>query len=336
MALIVFGYAAMHFLVDFICAWAMFFRFSAGADGYINILIYNFCAFALQMPLGTILDARKDNPRLPMIWSICGAALTTAGALLHPALLGLGNAMFHVGGGMDVIREDFAQNRRGADLGIFVAPGALGLYFGGILADQLPNYALLLIAGCLLAALSLYLLMKQKSTDRVERQVPRSRGVPVLLVCCFAVVVFRSWAGLGISFPWKAEYGLLSVLASAMGKALGGIAAARFGMGRTMRVSLVLSSGCFLLGNHPVCGILALLLFNMTMPVTLYLLAEQLPHLPGFSFGLLTFGLFLGFLPVYAGVDAPIPGTVFGCLVSLGSLLLLYMGLKAVKQDVLS
>ena len=83
-------------------------------------------------------------------------------------------------------------------------------------------------------------------------------------------------------------------------------------------------------------GILALLLFNMTMPMTLYLLAEHLPHLPGFSFGLLTFGLFLGFLPVYAELSLPLPGGQFGFLISLVSAFLLIFGLKAVKADVLS
>lgn len=335
MDLATFAYAAMHFLVDFVCAWAMFSAFSSGADGYLNILIYNFCAFALQMPMGTLLDLHKEHTRLPIICSIIGTALTVMGALIHPGILGLGNALFHVGGGMDVIREDFARNRKGADLGLFVAPGALGLYFGGVVGRENGNPALLLIAGFFLAALSLFLFTKHESVQWVAPESQTDRGVSALLVCCFAVVVLRSWAGLAISFPWKAEFAFLSVLAAALGKALGGYASARFGIARTMYASLIPASVCYLLGDNPVFGLLALLLFNMTMPVTLYLLAENLPHLPGFSFGLLTFGLFLGFLPVYAGVRLPVSGTVFGCLVSLVSLLLL-TGRKAVKHHVLS
>lgn len=39
----------------------------------------------------------------------------------------------------------------------------------------------------------------------------------------------------------------------------------------------------------------------MTMPVTLWAVARILPGAKGFSFGLLTFALFLGFCPSYLG-----------------------------------
>ena len=104
-------YAALHFLVDLTCAWAMFAYFGAGNGE--NLLIYNFCAFALQMPLGTLLDLFRDkNGRVPVLCATFGASVTVVGALLHPALLGLGNALFHVGGGLDVITEDFAKERK--------------------------------------------------------------------------------------------------------------------------------------------------------------------------------------------------------------------------------
>ena len=61
-----------------------------------------------------------------------------------------------------------------------------------------------------------------------------------------------------------------------------------------MTVSLLLSSLCFLLGNHPVFGILALFLFNMTMPVTLCAMADLMPKHPGFAFGLTTLALLVG------------------------------------------
>ena len=42
-------YGLVHLLVDGVCAWAMLGRLGGGWTG---ILIYNFCAFALQFPLG--------------------------------------------------------------------------------------------------------------------------------------------------------------------------------------------------------------------------------------------------------------------------------------------
>lgn len=53
------------------------------------------------------------------------------------------------------------------------------------------------------------------------------------------------------------------------------------------------------LGSFWGAGILALLFFNMTMPLTLFLMWNEMREQPGLAFGVLTFALFLGFLPVY-------------------------------------
>lgn len=331
-------YAVLHFLVDFVCAWAVFGFFRDGPDGYLNLLVYNFCAFALQMPLGTLLDlaGRCGRKHMPLVWTGSGLVLTLAGALLHPGILGLGNALFHVGGGMDVIEEDFARNRKGVDLGLFVAPGAIGLYLGTRLGKSDPRAKLIYIAGGVMLLLLALLVACRPGMARHVPKQPMEQGkkaVPLLAGCCFLVVILRSWIGLEISFQWKGQYGLLAVLAVALGKVLGGLVSVRFGIQRTIRWSLLLSGGCYLLGEITGFGLAALLLFNMSMPVTLYLLAKYLPGLPGFSFGLLTFGLFIGFLPVYAGVQLHIPDPVFGALGSLISLMLLMAAGKAVHCD---
>ena len=93
-------YSLLHFLVDGVCAWGMLGRFS----GFDAILVYNFCAFVLQLPLGAVLD-RIGGRRTPMVFAAVGCALTLTGAMTSPVLLGLGNALFHVGGGVDVIRD---------------------------------------------------------------------------------------------------------------------------------------------------------------------------------------------------------------------------------------
>ena len=139
-------YAAIHFLVDGICAWAMLGRL--GGD-YGGLLVYNFCAFALQLPLGAVL-VRRGGRMMPLCFAAVGCALTILGALSHPAVLGLGNALFHVGGGVDVIRDGGKCEK----LGIFVAPGALGLYLGGLLAGRnLPLLPALILMGLLLLSL---------------------------------------------------------------------------------------------------------------------------------------------------------------------------------------
>jgi FSR family fosmidomycin resistance protein-like MFS transporter len=72
----------------------------------------------------------------------------------------------------------------------------------------------------------------------------------------------------------------------------------------------------------------------MTMPITLWAVARILPGVKGFSFGLLTFGLFLGFMPVYFGLNPIIHTSLGFAMASLISLGLLLAGLrKAVVQE---
>lgn len=158
-------YSILHLLVDGACAMAMFGTFIPQDSGYFYILVYNFCAFALQMPFGVVLDALhakeegrdgdvslenakagKKNGDLDAITAALGVVCTIAGAVTHPVLLGIGNALFHVGGGVGTIRDDRIgmphegggerKNRLITRLGVFVAPGALGLYLGTLLTQN--------------------------------------------------------------------------------------------------------------------------------------------------------------------------------------------------------
>lgn len=305
-------YAAIHFLVDGICAWAMLGRL--GGD-YGGLLVYNFCAFALQLPLGAVLD-RLGGRKMPLFFASFGCALTILGALSHPAVLGLGNALFHVGGGVDVIRDGGKCEK----LGIFVAPGALGLYLGGLLAVASPW---LLLPAALVMALFLCFVRSPG-----EFSAAPSQKEPIfLLICCFIVVVLRSFVGFQVVFPWKAGWlALAAVCAVVLGKMAGGIFAARFGARHLTVCSLALAALCYGLGAIPVFGLLALFCFNMTMPLTLHALWRRFPAYPGSVFGSLTLALFVGFLPTYFGINIPIGGV-------LGSILSLVLLWKAVGDD---
>ena len=70
-------YAALHLLVDGMCALAMFGRLLPRGDRALAILLYNFCAFALQMPLGVALDAlcggrRGRETDFPFLFALAG------------------------------------------------------------------------------------------------------------------------------------------------------------------------------------------------------------------------------------------------------------------------
>ena len=151
-----FCYSILHFLVDGICAASMFSLLLNGNGGQWSLLIYNFCAFVLQMPFGVLLDSRNANSgkiaeasygcpgtgggalgrNSAFLLALAGVILTVAGAFTSPILLGIGNALFHVGGGVGTILEDRACGSAGRRLGIFVAPGAMGLYLGRLAAKN--------------------------------------------------------------------------------------------------------------------------------------------------------------------------------------------------------
>ncbi len=333
-------YAILHFLVDGLCAFAMFGTFSVRENWYLNVLLYNFCAFALQMPMGVVLDTlnrrkceRKYEPSFG--FAAVGVMLTCLGAVTHPVILGIGNALFHLGGGVGTIHEDEAKGWKGRGLGVFVAPGALGLYLGTLLAKgevirMLPVLIVIgLVAVCCLGWCC-YLMLSQKKMPATMAQANIEKDGLLLLLGCLVVVILRSYIGMAVGFSWKNTVlaGTIAVLAVVFGKVAGGFAAAWAGIRRTVVVSLLLAAVCFLLSENMLAGILALFLFNMTMPITLYLLVQKLKGLAGFSFGLLTFGLFIGFLPTYLGMELLVDDRVLGAVGSLLSLVILWLCVK--------
>ncbi|MBQ1376842.1 MAG: hypothetical protein IIY77_02635 [Lachnospiraceae bacterium] len=384
-------YAVLHFLTDGLCAFSMFFYFRTSPHWYLYLLYYNFCAFALQMPLGAMMDLLRVRlrERRSLLHALCASAgllLTVAGAFTHPVILGLGNSLFHVGGGIGTMDEEREKDRKGSLLGIFVSPGALGLFLGtaagkavsrtGYLAGT-ALFAVLFILG------SLLLIRKARRKDRrtadisseqnacssekaetgsfrqrkgdssggndsdsisetASDKIPEKtyegfsadRRTVLAVLLLFSVVVIRSYTGMAGGFSWKTGFlsGLLAVLCVAGGKTAGGFFAARFGIRKTMLITLGLSAVFYALPQHMIFGLPALLFFNMTMPVTLYMLAERLEDIPGFSFGLLTLALFLGFFPVWLEKTLPLPTRVLGPVMSLLSLAFMLLAYRLLDR----
>ncbi|MBO4839258.1 MAG: hypothetical protein J5493_07840 [Lachnospiraceae bacterium] len=351
-----FFYSILHFMTDGLCAFALYARFAGNERWALYILLYDFCAFVLQMPFGALVDVLKVRmpekaAKLPFWCALSGAVLTAAGAFLHPAVLGVGNALFHVGGGIGTITEDREHRLEGAALGIFVAPGAMGLYLGtvaGQLHDGAWNLRALLVIAAVYLLLFLVFWMVSRKRESGEQNVRlRDRdtvSVPVrktawpavaAAALCFLVVMLRSYAGFAVVFSWKTGFtaGFICTLAVVLGKMAGGLLAARFGAERVMTVSLVLSALGYLFSDVPAAGVAALFFFNMTMPVTLYLIADRFRGLEGFSFGLLTVALFLGVLPTFFGTAALLPGRWLGAAVSLLSLLMLLASVRLLRRE---
>lgn len=320
-------YCLGHFWIDFSCALLMFTHLRGGSQWLLCVLVYNFCAFALQMPIGLLADRLSRNSCVAAL----GCALAVLGwvfagmPIAAVILAGLGNGCFHVGAGVDVLKA-----KKSAALGVFISPGAFGIHLGTLLGKGASVSGWIVIAGLVcFGALPVFLDWRRGSLNSRNGPVRVSTNSRMALVCLFIVVILRSYVGMIQNFDWKqGSLALAAVCMLVFGKAAGGFLGDAVGMRKAAFFSLALSALLFVFGGIPLAGLAGIFLFNMTMPITLWAVSRLMPDAKGFSFGLLTFALFLGFLPTYASLPVPLPSTWVCALGAALSLPLLWIGLR--------
>ena len=154
-----------HFLVDLTCT-ACLGRLSSRLS-YDSIIacaiLYNALAFAFQLPIGALADFLG----ITRILAAAGCFLVALGALFPQPLplcllIGLGNACFHVGAGREALQFGGA-----APVGRFVAPVALGIFFG----PRLAGFPLLRLLLPILLILSGLLVKRRKTTSHLSRMI---------------------------------------------------------------------------------------------------------------------------------------------------------------------
>ncbi len=309
----------MHFLVDGVCAAALF-RFCRDNAVFAQlVLLYNTLAFSTQCLVGLLTDRLRIHR---ILCAAAGAAVALGWLLPLPALLrvtlvGLGNSLFHVEGGTETL---LAAGDRAWPLGVFVAPGAVGLVLGRLYPALGLWFSLLLIA---LSALELFL--GEEPVPEVSSHKPPKRAYWLCGALLVAVAV-RALGGSAASFPWQT--GAFAVILTAVvvcaGKMAGGFVMDRLGANKSAFLSIVPAAVliAFCSQSMPL-SLLGQFLLNLSMPVTLLLLYRLLPDSPGFAFGLAASALWPGTL---AGQLLPLRGAV-GIVCILVSFLL---GLAAI------
>ena len=91
-----------HFFIDFLCAWLITHQLIENGSWFFLLFLYNFLAFAAQLPLGILLDAlstRRMTDRAGAVGSLLyeNYRLITAGTgclFCGAALLGGGSSVF--------------------------------------------------------------------------------------------------------------------------------------------------------------------------------------------------------------------------------------------------
>lgn len=297
------SYALAHLVVDAACAFLVLGVLDIGGQPILSLLIYNGLAFVLQVPLGVLVD-KFNKPKFAVLFGIMLVACSFLfwNSLLAALLLaGVGNALFHVGGGSLILSLEF---KKATYAGLFVAPGGIGLAIGTYLSlthlvGSLLFFPMVLIVVCLVLffiKIPTYILnIQEKETTKWCYLIVSFILIPVII---------RSLVGLSMDFPWKEHPNLLWMLtaAIALGKVFGGMLSDKFGLVK-VGVGGMLVSAPLLAFFHsvPLLGMLGACVLNFTMPVTLVAIWSLMPKRRGLSFGLTTAALFIGALPVILG-----------------------------------
>ncbi len=334
-------YGLAHAAVDGVCAAVLFSMLRAEVFSLVTIgylfLAYNVIAFGLQAVVGVLVDRLKA----PRLFAVLGMAFTVLAAFIYlrqpvaaVILLGLGNAAFHVGGG--VISLSLTPRKATAP-GIFVAPGALGLLAGTLLGKSGEFSALTVLIVMLVLAVLVFVIPKPE-IYRPQKPVPRERSYAfeVIIVLVLFSIAIRSLVGTALVFPWKTETDLLVMLtvAVALGKGLGGLLADRLGW-MLIVVALVWSIPFLAMGGKaPAVGMTGVFLFNITMPVTLVMVSNLMPGKPGTAFGLTCLALIAGALPGFTEFKTSLDNPVFIVLVVAVSAAVLYYSLTRYRHEI--
>lgn len=330
-------YSIIHFIVDLSCAILVSNlvtnKIGVSTNLFIAIFIYNFFAFAMQLPIGIIADKINKNA----ICSAIGCLLVAIAfgfsdfGIIACFIAGIGNAMFHVGGGIDVLN---ISDRKATLSGIFVSTGAMGIFLGGKSVVIGFNKYYIVIISLLLSTIALFELYKQIK-DKVKNEkvmIPEINNTKIIAIACLIfTVIVRSYIGLILSFEWKSNFilALISIFAVVFGKMLGGIIGDKIGFIKISLISLIVSAFLFIFAfNNSILGILAILFFNMTMPITLTALSNMLFNNKGMAFGLLTVALFIGAVPVFFGYTNVIFNPIGLFVTTILSAIILFIGIK--------
>lgn len=290
----------LHFLVDGLCAFTIVNKLYLNENEivvFLVFLIYNLIAFCFQILVGIIIDKTRNHQ---MFLNISLIILILASTISLPPLfitilLGISNSFFHVIGGVYVQKHSIDKMKY---LGIFVAFGAIGLSIGTNISSEIVLLLMLILTFVLGMLTNIF---KDNLTKQNELGQISTHTIKYLLIILLVVLIR---AMMGSACTPNIELGIIEVIALSfgifLGKLLGGIFSDYCGIKITTIVSLSLALvGYIFFRNNYLIFLFSTILFNTTMPITLYFSNKLLKNHYGLSFGLLACMLFPGYILGY-------------------------------------
>ena len=303
-------YFYIHFVTEVVCFY-MLARYTGNRpEIWLIFLSYDMLAFVPQAVIGRFSDRFPRVPLAAIGLVMLAAAVVISEHADNPysslIILCLGNCMIHVNGAEVTLRTAHGKLTGSA---VFVAGGSFGVVTGRLSGKAgLPSWPLfILIVSALLLALYVQRYISDDKTPFTEqcREFRYAKpGIPggAILFMAVVVVAVRGFMGYGIPTSWNKTILQTVLLFSFMGtgKALGGILADRYGFRRTALLSTAAAAPLLMAGdNIMLISLAGVMLFSMTMAITLGIIVSVMPETPGLAFGWTTIGLFLGTAPVF-------------------------------------
>lgn len=336
-------YSLIHLIVDMCCLILVIGKVLPITNSLntviLAVVLYNMFGFAFQLPFGVIADRLNKNACVSALGCLLVAISFAVFKLPYTSCIisGIGNALFHVGGGIDVLN---ISKSKATLPGIFVATGAIGLYLGKRFLDFFISnlyvpIIILIVSACVLVAMY----RKAKECWKIENNpfdIKFSSKAWTIIALLLITVCMRSYVGSILAYDWKSNaiYAFLAVLAVSCGKTLGGVIGDKFGWTKTSIVSLGIATILFNFAfNNWIVGVLAILLFNMSMPLTLTALSNTFNDAKGFAFGLTTLALFVGSIPTLVKIDFNLFNPIGVTVLSVISLVSLVLGLVVYNKN---
>jgi FSR family fosmidomycin resistance protein-like MFS transporter len=301
------GYSLTHGLIDMASTLVLYnaaiIHGLTPAKAVALVVIYDLLAFAIQPFAGFLIDYIKGS-RVAMLTGIAltltGVFFVSANAVAAVVVVGIGNALFHLGAGAQILGR---YPNTASATGIFVGPGALGLSIGIWFGNQgfFPLWPLMcsLVTACIGLAFLPSLTSNAGLIKGIPRKIKFQLWIVFLLLAAIAVRGFVGRTGFA-GFQSNAFFIIGLGAAACIGKIVGGIIADRFGWVQTTTTALLLAGiGIIFVRNHISLALITMTLFQMTMPITLVATSAALPGKPAFAFGLTCFALLIGTLPAF-------------------------------------
>lgn len=304
-------YFYVHFVTEILCFYVLSRIVGNNLILWMMPFIYDAFAFVPQSIIGYLSD---KYPKINM--GIIGTILLIIGFItfftnsfpgtyIELIILCFGNGFIHVAGAEVTLRS---SNGKLSHSAIFVSGGSFGVITGKLLAKTKISFvfvsllALTMIPCIILAEYYRKEIKKPDlSCQNFNYHNEHINPLLVILLAVFVVIV-RGYMGYGIPTSWNKTVlqTIMLYVTMGIGKALGGILSDAFGIRKIAIVSVVFSLPFLLFGdNYMLISLIGIMLFSMTMSITLGLLVSVLKKTPGLAFGLTTIGLFLGTAPIF-------------------------------------